>query len=129
MHIRGSENNVRSLWQRANLGDPAFLSNITDFEKRMLSPETAAAVRQKITATTHNVSYYNPDGIESLNTHGTSGVVTADSSGMAISLTTTVNLLFGSQVIVPETGVIMNDEMNGRVSDFALTSCRKLTFI
>ena len=31
---------------------------------------------------------------------------------MAISLTTTVNLLFGSQVCVPETGVIMNNEMN-----------------
>ena len=31
---------------------------------------------------------------------------------MAISLTTTVNLLFGSQLMVPETGVIMNNEMN-----------------
>ena len=44
--------------------------------------------------------------------HGTSHVVTADASGMAISLTTTVNLLFGSQLVVPETGVIMNNEMN-----------------
>ena len=43
---------------------------------------------------------------------GTSQVVTADESGMAASLTTTVNLLFGSQLMVPETGVIMNDEMN-----------------
>lgn len=32
---------------------------------------------------------------------------------MAVSLTTTVNLLFGSKVIVPETGVIMNNEMDG----------------
>ena len=31
---------------------------------------------------------------------------------MAISLTTTINLLFGSQLVVPETGVIMNNEMN-----------------
>ena len=31
---------------------------------------------------------------------------------MVISLTTTVNTLFGSQVIVPSTGVIMNNEMN-----------------
>lgn len=38
--------------------------------------------------------------------------MTADASGMAISLTTTVNILFGSGVMVPETGVIMNDEMN-----------------
>lgn len=32
---------------------------------------------------------------------------------MAVSLTTTVNLLFGSKVMVPETGVIMNNEMDG----------------
>ena len=38
--------------------------------------------------------------------------MTADASGMAISLTTTVNLLFGSQLVVPESGVIMNNEMN-----------------
>lgn len=31
---------------------------------------------------------------------------------MAISLTTTINTLFGSRVIVPETGVILNNEMN-----------------
>ncbi len=43
---------------------------------------------------------------------GTSPVVTADASGMAISLTSTVNLLFDSGLMVPETGMIMNNEMN-----------------
>ena len=46
--------------------------------------------------------------------HGTSQIVTADASGMAISLTSTINLLFGSQLLVPETGIIMNNEMNGK---------------
>lgn len=33
---------------------------------------------------------------------------------MAVSLTTTINLLFGSKLIVPETGVVMNNEMDGK---------------
>ena len=45
--------------------------------------------------------------------HGTSHVAIADASGLAFSLTTTINLFFGSRVMVPETGVIMNNEMNG----------------
>lgn len=44
--------------------------------------------------------------------HGTSHVVTADASGLAITLTTTVNLLFGSHLIDPATGIILNNEMN-----------------
>lgn len=31
---------------------------------------------------------------------------------MAISLTTTINLLFGSHLMIPETGIILNNEMN-----------------
>ena len=89
------------------------MTGIQGYEDAMLSEATAAEIRSKITDQTHNnVSYYDPAGLESLETHGTSEVVTADASGMAVSLTTTVNLLFGSQLIVPETGVIMNDEMN-----------------
>lgn len=44
---------------------------------------------------------------------GTSHVSTADRSGLAMSLTTTINLFFGNLVIVPETGIIMNNEMDG----------------
>lgn len=43
---------------------------------------------------------------------GTSHVVTADSSGLTVSLTGTINLLFGSGLLVPQTGLIMNNEMN-----------------
>ena len=35
-----------------------------------------------------------------------------DKNGMAVSLTTTVNLIFGSAVMDPITGVILNDEMD-----------------
>ncbi|KAI2622365.1 gamma-glutamyltransferase 1 [Hypoxylon sp. NC1633] len=99
--------------QRSELGDPSFVEGLDDYQESMLSDATAAEVRTKISDFhTQNVSWYDPAGLESLETPGTSHVVAADKSGLAISVTTTVNLLFGSQLVVPETGVIMNDEMN-----------------
>lgn len=99
--------------QRTELGDPSFVEGLDEYQKSMVSDKVAAEIRSKISDfRTQNVSYYNPAGIESLVTHGTSHVVAADRSGMAVTLTTTVNLLFGSRVMVPETGVIMNNEMN-----------------
>ncbi|OCK77219.1 gamma-glutamyltransferase 1 [Lepidopterella palustris CBS 459.81] len=99
--------------QRGNLGDPSFVKGLQQYEESMLTAETAREIRAKISdSQTFNVSYYDPAGIESLETPGTSHVVAADESGMAVSLTTTVNLLFGSHLMVPETGVIMNNEMN-----------------
>jgi len=98
---------------RSNLGDPLFLPGINKYQEEMISAATAAEVRSKIDDyKTFNVSYYDPEGFESLETPGTSHIVTADASGMSITLTTTVNLLFGSKLVVPETGVIMNNEMN-----------------
>lgn len=99
--------------ERTELGDPYFVAGLQSYEDNMLSDATAAEIRGKITNQTHNnITYYDPQGLQSLTDHGTSEIVTADASGMAISLTTTVNLLFGSQLMVPETGIIMNDEMN-----------------
>ncbi|KAF2015877.1 gamma-glutamyltranspeptidase-like protein [Aaosphaeria arxii CBS 175.79] len=98
---------------RANLGDPLFLKGIDEYQDQMISEAAAQEIRSKISDTqTFNVSYYNPAGLESLETPGTSHVVTADIHGLSITLTTTVNLLFGNKLVVPETGVIMNNEMN-----------------
>lgn len=79
----------------------------------MVESSTAAKIRSKISD--HNtlpVEAYNPRGIEIMETPGTSHVVTADFTGLSLSLTSTINLYFGSKLIVPETGLIMNNEMN-----------------
>ncbi|KAK2755576.1 hypothetical protein FQN54_006516 [Arachnomyces sp. PD_36] len=99
--------------QRAYLGDPFFVEGMTEFQEDMTKDATAAEIRSKISDyRTQNVSAYDPEGLESIDTPGTSHMAVADRSGMAISLTTTVNLYFGSHVMVPETGIIMNNEMN-----------------
>ncbi|ROT36482.1 gamma-glutamyltranspeptidase [Sodiomyces alkalinus F11] len=98
---------------RSSLGDPLYVDGLSDYMRSMVSPQTGAEVRSKISDTrTYNTSYYDPSGLESLDTPGTAHIVAADHTGLAVSLTTTINLLFGSQVMIPETGVIMNNEMN-----------------
>ncbi|KAM3414486.1 Glutathione hydrolase [Cercospora zeina] len=99
--------------QRAKLGDPLFVGGLDQYQDDMLGEETASAVRARISPEqTFNISYYDPAGLESLDTPGTSALTTADADGLAVALTSTVNLLFGSKVLIPETGVIANNEMD-----------------
>lgn len=101
-----------SYGMRTNLGDPSFVDDMSEYQKQMYSNKTAQEVRAKLDGRALALKDYDPKGLESLETPGTSHIVAMDSSGLAISLTTTINLNFGSKVIVPETGIIMNNEMN-----------------
>ncbi|RKL11945.1 Gamma-glutamyltransferase [Fusarium oxysporum] len=98
---------------RLHLGDPDFVDGVPELEHEMLNATTAEKIRRKIDPRkTQKIEKYDPDGIYSSDGHGTSHVVTADGDGMAVSLTTTVNLIFGSFLMDPLTGVILNNEMN-----------------
>ena len=89
----------------SELGDPDFFSYMDAFEAYMISASTASEIRAKISDDhTQDVSAYNPKRLIIPEDHGTSHIVAADASGMSITLTSTVNLLFGSQLMVPETG-------------------------
>jgi gamma-glutamyltranspeptidase/glutathione hydrolase len=91
---------------RAELGDPDFFNYMDDFEEAMLQPKTAEMIRRRIfDDRTQNASAYSPKGYMAPDNHGTSHIVAADESGMTITSTSTVNLLFGSRLVVPETGM------------------------
>jgi gamma-glutamyltranspeptidase/glutathione hydrolase len=47
-----------------------------------------------------------------LEEHGTHHLVTADSEGNVVSLTTTVNRPFGSRIAAKDSGIFLNDELN-----------------
>jgi gamma-glutamyltranspeptidase/glutathione hydrolase len=47
---------------------------------------------------------------------GTAHVSVVDADGNAVALTTTINTAFGADILVPGTGIVLNDEMD----DFAL---------
>ncbi|KAG5659308.1 hypothetical protein KAF25_000510 [Fusarium avenaceum] len=98
---------------RLRLGDPDFVEGVPELEHEMLNLTTAEKIRNKIDPrNTLDLKKYDPNGIYSSNGHGTSHIVTADGDGMAVSLTTTVNLIFGSFLMDNLTGVILNNEMN-----------------
>lgn len=91
----------------------------------MMSKDTAAAIRANISDThTFPVEYYNPHW-GPIENHGTTHLSTVDENDMAVALTSTVNLLFGSKLLDPKSGVILNDEMDdfsipGRPNAFGL---------
>ncbi|KAF9111458.1 hypothetical protein BGX27_004910 [Mortierella sp. AM989] len=97
--------------QRTELGDPDF----TDLESKIqsiLSKDTAGLIRANISdAHTFPVEYYNPHW-GPIDNHGTTHMSTVDRDNMAVALTSTVNLVFGSKLLDPKTGIILNDEMD-----------------
>ncbi|HTR61852.1 MAG TPA: gamma-glutamyltransferase [Candidatus Binataceae bacterium] len=44
--------------------------------------------------------------------HGTANLIAADAEGNVVVLTTTINTSFGSKLMEPKTGIILNDEMD-----------------
>jgi gamma-glutamyltranspeptidase/glutathione hydrolase len=50
--------------------------------------------------------------VEIKNDNGTSNITVADADGLVISITTTVGLVFGSQIMDPSSGIVLNDSMD-----------------
>ena len=93
---------------RAKLGDPAFIKGMQALEDELLDEDHAIYTRKRISDNhTLPVREYDPEGLLLPESHGTSHISTADKDGMAVSLTTTVNLLFGAQIMEPESGIIL----------------------
>ncbi|KAJ6625664.1 gamma-glutamyltranspeptidase [Mycena sp. CBHHK59/15] len=96
---------------RTKICDPEFNDNpqrIDEISTKAFADLVAANITDD---RTHPPQYYNPE-YDIKTDHGTSHTSVIDKNGMAVSLTSTVNLIFGSQVLDPDTGVILNDEMD-----------------
>ena len=93
---------------RLELGDPGFVPESIKTERSMVTDEWAESVRRRILDDqTQPVEVYDPRELYTTEGQGTSHIVTADKSGMATSMTTTVNLLYGSQIMDPVTGIVL----------------------
>ena len=98
----------RAYW----LGDPAFtrvprgLIDTTyakQLAKEKINPQRAGQVKR------HGIPPHAKDDIFGKHT---THIAAADTEGNWVALTTTINTPFGSGVIVPETGVLLNNQMD-----------------
>ena len=97
----------RAYW----LGDADFV----DVPQGLIDKEYAKTLAEKI----------DPDAVRPVTSHGvppqakekvfgkhTTHIAAADSAGYWVAITATVNTTFGSKVIVPGTGIVLNNEMD-----------------
>ncbi len=91
------------------LGDPDFVKNPLE---RLLSETYAAEIRTKIDAAKASTSKEVQPGIAPHEGTETTHYSIADAAGNAVSVTYTINALFGAKVIAGDTGFFLNDEMD-----------------
>ncbi|TIC14591.1 gamma-glutamyltranspeptidase [Wallemia mellicola] len=96
--------------ERTRIGDVPFMNDTTAM-LNMLNKSYAQETVDKITDRTHTWEYYGPD-FEGKDTHGTTHLILVDDDDGVVTLTSTVNGLFGSHVLDEHTGIILNNEMD-----------------
>ncbi len=107
-----SESMKRAFADRAHfLGDPDFVPVPKGLMDQVYADQLAAQI--SMTKASADVEHGNPPraDIDLFGKH-TTHISTADTWGNWVSITTTVNTSFGSKVIIPGTGVIMNNQMD-----------------
>ncbi len=92
-----------------SLGDPDFVKNPID---KLLSEEHAAAIRAKVDAAKATPSKEVQPGTPPHEGDQTTHYSIVDAKGDAISVTYTINALFGAKVMAGDTGFFLNDEMD-----------------
>ncbi|KAL6652623.1 hypothetical protein ACP70R_011548 [Stipagrostis hirtigluma subsp. patula] len=96
---------------KMNLGDPDFV-NVSEVVSDMMSPKFAAELKKTIYDNmTFDPKYYGGRW-NIIQEHGTSHLSIVDSERNAVSMTSTVNSYFGSLILSPSTGILLNNEMD-----------------
>uniref|UniRef100_A0A8C5DAT9 Glutathione hydrolase 5 proenzyme-like n=1 Tax=Gouania willdenowi TaxID=441366 RepID=A0A8C5DAT9_GOUWI len=93
---------------KKHIRDPEFSAK--DMGKKFSQDSFASKIRSLIsTNRTHNAQYYNiTPYVDSI---GTTHVSVLAEDGSAVSVTSTINHIFGSKVLSERTGVILNNEL------------------
>jgi gamma-glutamyltranspeptidase/glutathione hydrolase len=103
---------------RGATADRARIAGDPDLDPQVLSAYAAALDPAHLAARRASISSDRTHAAAEFGTRedGTSHLVVTDAEGNVVSLTTTVNGPFGARVVVPDAGILLNDELG----DFAL---------
>ncbi|VVB11171.1 unnamed protein product [Arabis nemorensis] len=96
---------------RMDLGDPEFV-DITNAMSQMLSKTHAEEIQKRIFDNTTFPPEYYLNRWSQLRDQGTSHFCIVDADRNTVSMTTTVNYVFGAGVLSPSTGIVLNNEMD-----------------
>ncbi|KAK7098640.1 hypothetical protein V1264_002891 [Littorina saxatilis] len=100
---------------RLHLGDPAF-ADVAELLEKMASPGYAQKLLEDIDPTrTYDPEHYTNVSGAAWREEGTTHISVIGPDGDAVSATSTINYYFGSLLVSPSTGIILNNEM----ADFA----------
>lgn len=98
--------------KRTDMGDPKYVKHVDGLVANLTSMHYADAIRRLIwDNATHDWPYYGPTYYDKYKT-STAHVSVVGNDGLAVAVTTTVNLRFGSGVMGSRTGILFNDEMD-----------------
>ena len=92
--------------------DPAFLPSAEAAAAELTDPAWDRRLRAGIGERATPSSQLGPTLPDAAGGHHTSHLSVVDAEGNAVALTTTVNGWFGSCVVVPGTGILLNDQMD-----------------
>merc|ERR1719167_972820 len=93
--------------------DHRMVEQVKSLVSNLTSPSWWEETRGKISdsQTQGNSSYYGAEYFN-IEDHGTSHMSILSPAGDAVAVTTTVNTLFGSLYMSPQTGIIVNNQMD-----------------
>jgi gamma-glutamyltranspeptidase/glutathione hydrolase len=98
--------------RRTALGDPAFAEGAEAAARELASPELARALAAEVGERATPSAEVAPAGGPPPRGGGTAHVAAVDAEGNAVALTTTVNGYYGACLVVPGTGILLNDQMD-----------------
>ncbi|XP_075688030.1 glutathione hydrolase 5 proenzyme [Rhinoderma darwinii] len=97
---------------RDKLTDPVRSANIQEFTDSFLSYAYAKEIRNKIDDFgDHDFRFYNLSEVKNSETFGTTHVSVISKEGSSVSVTSSINHIFGAMIYSPSTGIILNNQL------------------